>query len=305
MLTENKTMLLYISITLIFAIVIRLIWVYQFNGVESFHWNGQFMINTNDGYYFAEGARDILNWTWQENSLSPINNSVSQLTALFAFILPFSFESIIFYMSSVLSSLIVIPLILIAKELKFLHVGVITALLSSIAWSYYNRTMIGYFDTDMLNIIFPVFLLWSLILALKTQKNIYLLFTALEVVAYRWWYPQSYSLEVSFFGLILLYTLVYERKSIYHYKLLSLMLIAMIGLPDMIRILSVIAVYIMYKKHFVDRYIYHFFGLSFLLFLTTGGVEPIWLDLQRYVFNASTSTMQEGLKLHFFLYFKQ
>lgn len=263
-------------------------------------WNSQFMINTNDGYYFAEGARDILSGVSQLNDLSPIDTATSQLTAFFAYILPFSFESVIFYMPAILSSLVVIPIVLIARELKLLHAGFIAALLASIAWSYYNRTMIGYYDTDMLNIAFPTFLLWSLILALKTKEEKYLLFTGLEIVAYRWWYPQSYSLEFAFFGLILAYTLVYERKSIYHYKLLALMLIAMMGLPDSIRLASVVMVYVLYKKQLLDRYIYYFLGIAFLLFLLTGGLVPIWHQLKSYIFGSNIEATSEGLKLHFF-----
>jgi dolichyl-diphosphooligosaccharide--protein glycosyltransferase/undecaprenyl-diphosphooligosaccharide--protein glycosyltransferase len=296
---KNQT-LLYIALAFIFSFAIRLIWVYQFHGATNFMWNSQFMINTNDGYFWAEGARDLLNWTWQENSLSPVGHAASQLTAFFAFILPFSFESVIFYMPAFLSSLVVVPIILIAKELKLLHVGFIAALLSSIAWSYYNRTMVGYFDTDMLNIVFPTLLLWSLVLALKKQEEKYLLFTALEIVAYRWWYPQSYSLEFAFFGLILIYTLVYERKSIYHYKLLALMLIAMMGLPDLLRLVSVLVVFTLYKKKILDKYIYYFLAFSVVLFLATGGFSPIWRQLQGYVFGSSVEAAKEGLKLHFF-----
>jgi len=67
--------------------------------------------------------------------------------------------------------------------------------------------MVGYYDTDLLNIVFPTFLLWSLIWAIKTQEDKYLLFTALDIIAYRWWYPQSYSLEFAFFGLVSAYVL--------------------------------------------------------------------------------------------------
>lgn len=297
---ETKQTFFYIALAFIFSIVVRLIWGYQFSGTESFMWNDQFMINTNDGYVWAEGARDLLAWTWQENSLSPVTSAASQLTAFFAFILPFSFESVIFYMPVFLSSLVVLPLILIARELKLLHVGFIAALLASITWSYYNRTMAGYYDTDMLNIVFPTLLLWSLVLALKTNEEKYLLFTALEIVAYRWWYPQSYSLEFAFFGLILVYTLVYERKSICHYKLLAIMLIAMMGLPDIIRLMGVVVVYGLYKKQLLDKYIYYFLAFAFALFLLTGGFVPIWAQLKGYVFGESVEATKEGLKLHFF-----
>jgi dolichyl-diphosphooligosaccharide--protein glycosyltransferase/undecaprenyl-diphosphooligosaccharide--protein glycosyltransferase len=297
---DDKKVWIYIGVAFIFSILVRLIWVYQFSGTQSFMWNGQFMINTNDGYFWAEGARDLLSGVSQENDLSPITRAASQLTAFFAYILPFSFESVIFYIPAFLSSLVVIPMILIAKSLKRVELGFVAALLTSIAWSYYNRTMVGYFDTDMLNIVFPVFLLWSLILAFRSSEEKYLLFTALEIVAYRWWYPQSYSLEFAFFGLILLYTLVYQRKNLYNYKLLTIMLFAMMGLPGLIRLVSVLVVYGLYKSKKLDAYMFYLLGLAFSLFLLTGGFSPIWAQLEGYVFKDSIKIVGEDLQLHFF-----
>jgi len=263
-------------------------------------WNGQFMINTNDGYYWAEGARDILRGLFEKNSLSPVYSSASWLTAIFAYVLPFSFESIIFYMPAFLSSLIVVPMVLIGHSFKKVEIGFVAALLSSIAWSYYNRTMVGYYDTDMLNIVLPTFLLWSLILAIKTQQEKYLLFTAFEIIAYRGWYPQSYSLEFAFFGLILIYTLVFERKNIYYIKLLSIMLFAMMGLPGIARVIIVVLVFIVYKSKKLDSYMYYLLGVAFVLFMLTGGFNPIWKQLRGYVFRDQLEQTSSVLNLHFF-----
>ena len=275
--------------------------------------NGQFMINTNDGYIWAEGARDLLSGTstnpdaqnfydkfHQYNDLSPVSSAASQLTAFFAFILPFSFESVILYMPVFLSSLVVIPIILIAKSVKNLDMGFIAALLASITWSYYNRTMVGYYDTDMLNIVLPVFLLWSVIWAIKTNEDKYLLFTALDILVYRWWYPQSYALEFSFFGLILLYTLIYDRKNLYNYKLLAIMMFAMINIDGYIRFSLVLISYYMFKVNQVQKYIYHIFVLSVLAFFISGGFNPIWSRLQPYVFGNEVDASSKGLKLHFY-----
>jgi len=189
--TNQKTVLL-ILLAFIFSFSIRLIWVEQFSTAEQFKFNNQFMINTNDGYYYAEGARDILaGKTEATNDLSPITSAPSILTAAIAKILPLSFETILFYMPAFFGSLLVIPIILIGRLLNNLEIGFIAALIGSIAWSYYNRTMIGYYDTDLLNIVLPTFLLWSLIWAVDTKKPIYLLITAIEILVYRWWYPQS------------------------------------------------------------------------------------------------------------------
>jgi len=187
-LTDNKKTIIYILIAFAFSIAVRLIWVYQFSGTEQFKFNNEFMINTNDGYFYAEGARDIIaGITENSNDLSPFESATSKLTALIAKILPFSFETVIFYMPAFFASLLVIPIILIGRNLGKLEVGFIGALLGSIAWSYYNRTMVGYYDTDLLNIVFPTFLLWSLIWAINTQENKYLIITALDMIIYRWW----------------------------------------------------------------------------------------------------------------------
>ncbi len=298
-LEENKAYI-YIALAFIFSVLIRLIWVYQFKDTGNFMWNGQFMINTNDGYFWAEGARDLLSGIHQPHDLSPVGTAASQLTFILAKILPFSFESVIFYMPSFISSLVVIPMVLIAKSLGRIEFGFIAALLASIAWSYYNRTMVGYYDTDMLNIVFPTFMLWALVSAFRSNEDKYILFAGLEIVAYRWWYPQSYSLEFAFFGLILLYTLVYNRKNIYYYKLLAMMLFAMMGLPDLVRLAAVIFVYILYKSKKADAYMYYVLGLAFVLFLFTGGFAPIWGQLKGYVFKDSIKVTEDTLPLHFF-----
>ena len=274
----------YIAFGFAFSFCVRLIWVYQFSDFESFKFAGQFMINTNDGYFWAEGARDLLFGVSQKHSLSPVNEAISWLTYLTVKLLPVSLETTIFYMPALLGSLIVMPIILIAHHFKMIEMGFLAALLASIAVSYYNRTMIGYYDTDMLNIVFPTFLLWSLILALRTQEEKYLLITALEIIAYRWWYPQSYSLEFSYFGLILAYALLFDRKNIFHFKLLTIMLFAMMGLPNIVRLVVVIGIYVSFKKKHWDTYIGYFLALAIALFFVTGGFAPIWAQLKGYVF---------------------
>lgn len=296
---ETKT-LLFIVIAFSFSVVVRLIWIYQFSDFESFKFAGQFMINTNDGYYWAEGARDLLTGVFQAHDLSPIKESASWLTYSLAVLLPFSFETIIFYMPAVLGSLIVVPIILIANNFKMIEVGFLAALLASIAVSYYNRTMVGYYDTDMLNIVLPTFLLWSLILALRTQEEKYLLITALEIIAYRWWYPQSYSLEFSFLGLILMYALLFDRKNSFNFKLIAIMLLAMMGLPNSIRFVGVIGLYLFFKQEKWQKFLWYILAVCIFLFFATGGFAPIWYQLKSFVFKDAIEVNIDALPLHFF-----
>lgn len=291
---------LYCLIAFAFSIAIRLIWVYQFSNFESFHYADTFMINTNDGYYWAEGARDLLAGTHQKFDGSPIDQAPAQLTFLLAKIVPVSFETLIFYMPAVLGSLIVFPMMLIAYNLGMIEVGFLASLLASIAVSYYNRTMIGYYDTDMLNIVFPTLLLWSLILALRTKEDKYLLITAVEIIAYRWWYPQSYSLEFAYLGLILVYALVFERKESFPIKLIAMMLFAMMGLPIFARLIGVSVLYALFKQKKLASYVWYILAIGSILFFATGGFSPIWAQLKSYVFKDAIDVSQQGLELHFF-----
>jgi undecaprenyl-diphosphooligosaccharide--protein glycosyltransferase len=308
-LTTNKKTVLIILIAFAFSFAVRLIWVQQFSGTEQFKFNGEFMINTNDGYFYAEGARDILaGITTKEqtnNDLSPVESAASVLTAWIANILPISFETVLFYMPAFFSSLIVIPIILIAREFEKLDVGFIAALVGSIAWSYYNRTMVGYYDTDLLNIVFPTILLWSLIWAIKEQDEKYLLIAALDSIAYRWWYPQSYSLEFAFIGLIFVYVVYqYIKKEEFKTNLLliTFMIFAMINVDGWIRFAIVLALFglIKFQREMVLKYIYYIFGFAVVLFFATGGFDPIWGQLKGYVFRDSVASGADGLGLHFF-----
>lgn len=298
----NKT-LIYIVIAYIFSVAIRFIWVYQFGDYPSFKFNHQFMITTNDGYFYAEGARDIINGFHQPFDLSPVYSALSQITAFLYLILPFSFETVIFYMPIFLSSLIVIPLVLIGKALKNIELGFVAALFGSISHSYYNRTMAGYYDTDMLNIVFPILLVWSLIFALKTKEDRYILFTSFEIIAYRWWYPQSYALEFAFFILISIYVIyLFIKKHDYTYevKLLLSMLVAMIYLPELMRFVGVVFLYLGFKQRVLQNYIYYILFFTLIVFVATGGISPIIEKLENYIFQVDVITLGNELKLHFY-----
>lgn len=307
-LSQNSKTILFILVAFIFSLSVRLIWVEQFDGHDSFKHNGEFMINTNDGYFWAEGARDILNGGHQPNDRSPITTPISQLTALLAQILPFSFETIIFYMPAFFSSLLVIPLVLIGRSFNNLEMGFIAALLGSIAWSYYNRTMVGYYDTDLLLIVFPTFLLWSLIWALRTHEDKFIIITALEMLLYRWYYPQSYSLEFAFLVLIALYGLYLyfikkdKGEAQFVFIVTVFMFVAISYLDELIRLSMIIGLFIVLKvkRELFIKFLYYILLIATIIFVFVGGLTPILDKLNTYIFRTETQAIGEVLKLNFF-----
>lgn len=298
-----RNTLFLIGIAFIFSFAIRLIWVYQFNGYEPYMFNGQFMISTNDGYLYAEIARDII----AGNELHYRDETalaISYMTVFFTQILNVPFESAIFYMSALFGSLIVVPLVLIGKALDKIEVGFIAALIASIALSYYNRTMVGYFDTDMLNIVLPTLLVWAFLVGIKSKEPRYILYTILLIILYRWWYPQSFSLEFAFVGIVVLYAIYkyYKQKmdASFEFTLLGFMLLAIVGADGMLGLGAIALLYVFYKAGYLEKYAVYFFLASVGIFLFAGGFDPIFAKLKGYIFQDLVDAEATNLKLHYY-----
>jgi dolichyl-diphosphooligosaccharide--protein glycosyltransferase/undecaprenyl-diphosphooligosaccharide--protein glycosyltransferase len=302
---ENKLSLkmtvLIILATFIFSILCRLIWVNQFSGEETFIWNNQLMINTNDGYYFAEGAKDIVAGDYSDQR-SPTNTFVSQLTAFFVEVFSFSLETVILYLPAFLSSLIVIPMVLIGRTLGNTYLGGVAALLSAVTWSYYNRTMVGYYDTDMLNIVFPMFILLGMVLAIKTEHVRYILTSIVSIILYQYWYTASYSLIIGLIVMFALYLVIKDRQNKQNYLMIALLLFSLATIPVALKIVLVVGIYLLFHffKEKALQGVYIVLGVAFIVVLVTGGFNPILNNLKLYIFRESLVTNADNIQLHYF-----
>lgn len=276
-----------ILISYIFSVLVRMIWVYQFGDSDMFHWNGQLMINTNDGYYFAEGARDILSSDINVNTTSPVHEAISIMTAFLAKILPFSIETIILYLPVFLGSLLVVPLVLIGQLLKQPLAGFIAALIGSVAWSYYNRTMVGYYDTDMLNIVLPMMVLWSLLFAVSEHKNRFLGLIVVLLILSEWWYPKNVALNTSMVFMVLVYTLIFKRENIFLYKILLFSLIGLTFAPVYLKILISIWLFLLFhfKPEYDKKTVFPLLVGALFFYLSSGAFNLIQANLNLYIIN--------------------
>ncbi len=296
-----KATLILIITAFIFSISCRMIWIYQFQNTESFKWHNQLMINTNDGYFYAKGAKDILN-NDHTDKRSPTNNIVSKLTAFFTKILPFSLETVILYMPVFLSSLIVIPLILMGRSIGNTYLGGISAFIGSIIWSYYNRTMAGYYDTDMLNIVIPLFMILGFFLYVNNKHLRYILISAISIIVYQDWYSASFSLTFASIVVFSIFIIIQDRKNLQNYLAISLVLFSMANIPIMLKILLLVLIYGIFHffKQKILKYSIIILLASFVLLFSVGGLDPIWSNIKLYIFRESISGDTENIKLHFF-----
>ena len=285
----------------IFGMVCRLYWVFWASEYPVFFWNNELMISTNDGYAFAEGARDMLAGFHQENDLSYYGYPLSTLTYWIVKFLGVKLETAMIYMSVFFSSLVAVPVILIANEYKVKMAGFIAALLAVIANSYYNRTMAGYYDTDMLIITLSVFVVWGLVRVLEKKDAKSLIIAPLSVLVYMWWYMSAFSLISILTGLFLLYTLIFDRKNPLFYLEISLLLFAISNLDLTLKFIAVIAIYALclFKKEVINLKIaLGILAIIFIVFVIRGGLNPIIFQLKFYVFRDAPEV--GGMSFHFF-----
>jgi undecaprenyl-diphosphooligosaccharide---protein glycotransferase len=297
--TNSFQFISLIAIAYIFSVVIRMVWVYQFHDHPEMYWNGQLMINTNDGYFFASMAQKILEDMHQFNPrvMNGWHYAVVALTVVMSKITPFSLETIIFYMPAVVSSLVVIPIILIGRLYNNLSLGFYAALIASIAWSYYNRTMVGYYDTDMFSAMAPMFILYFLLATIESEKKIYLLLSALSILVYPFLYDQGLSLVYAMGLVYMAYMVVFHYKEEFTYQSIILISISLMGIDWYIKFVLILMAFFLYKRYkFEYKYLVGISTLAIVLFLISGNVfSLIYAKIAGYIIRG---TQESGL--HFY-----
>jgi dolichyl-diphosphooligosaccharide--protein glycosyltransferase/undecaprenyl-diphosphooligosaccharide--protein glycosyltransferase len=304
---STKGLIGLILLAYLFSFAVRLIWVYQFADYAPFHYNGELMINTNDGYFFASGAQKALFGLHEYNFRVPnwLNYGVTFFTVLLTKITPFSLETIILYMPALISSLVVIPIILIARVFNATIWGFFSALLGSIVWSYYNRTMTGYYDTDMFAAMAPMFVLYFFIASVKHFTLKSALYAAIMIVIYPFLYDQGKAVVFAMSLIYFAYLLYYHRDEELTYK--AIILVSLSTLPFYLLISSPfnyllnIAVLIMTylfleKREFTKSSLYITSAVMVVAFLYFGNVFS--LIVGKVTYYLSRGVDEEGL--HFF-----
>ncbi|AQW87674.1 undecaprenyl-diphosphooligosaccharide--protein glycotransferase [Campylobacter pinnipediorum subsp. caledonicus] len=286
-LNTSKQLYIFMLMAFTFSVCARLYWVFWASGYPMFFYNDTLMISTNDGYAFAEGARDMLAGFHQENDLSYFGSSLSTLTYYFVKITGIKLEVAMLYMSVLFGSLIVIPILLISKEYMNLKLGFFAAIIASIADSYYNRTMAGYYDTDMLTIVLPVFVIWGLLRVLEKKDKKDIIIAPIFILIYNWWYLSGFSLLISTIGLFLFYVILFDRKNILFYFQFGLLILSISNFNFYIKFIAILLAYICYLKYesrISIKILDLFLIVCIVIFIACGGLNPIWFQFKFYFF---------------------
>jgi len=200
-------------------------------------------------------------------------------------------------MPAIISSIVVIPIILIARIYNLTIFGFFASLLGSIAWSYYNRTMIGYYDTDMFSAMAPMFILYFLVRLIENNDMKNILYASIMLSIYPFLYDQGQSIVYAMGLMYMGYMVLFHQKDSFTYKSIILISISLMPMLFMVKILLFAIVYFtFFKKEFEFKVLVGVSIFSVISFLVMGNV--IGLILSKVLDYAVRGTSQEGL--HFF-----
>ncbi len=304
------SIVLFIILAYIFSMGVRMYWPLYFADAQSMYYAGELMINTNDGYFFSTGARDIIDGVTaqdhQRASAYRVSPGLVLLTAYLTKFTPFSLDTVSLYLPGLISSLIVIPIVLTGRLLGNTVLGFLAALIGSIAWSYYNRTMIGYYDTDMFSVLLQFMIFYSFMKIIYEKSFINVLFASFWVIIYPLFYSQGILITYAMFILLVIYmflehkgilksreTKSFKENALSFYASVILISIAlMITLPIEIRVLLLIVGSIILFKVKIEEQKLLWTALAFFIgFLYFGNIFSVIIAK---VFSYSDRGLDEG-----------
>ncbi len=295
---ENFYTFIAIVIAYLFSYYLHLHWISWASHNPQFFWNGELMINNVDGYFYGSGAQKILYGMHEHNPrlVSVWGYGTAVITAYIVKFLPISLDTAMLYLPPVISSLVVIPIILIARLYGNLLWGFLAALIGAIGWSYYNRTLAGYYDTDMFSAMLPMFILYFILRSVHYKSFNALLIASLIVIVYPWLYEQGLSIVYAMGILAFLYLLVFYRKEKFTYRFIILFSFALMPIFWVVKLLLVLVLWYLLKTYDTElQKLQIAAGVSALAFLLVGNVFGIMLHK---IFSYTSHSKEVG-GLHF------
>lgn len=153
--------------------VARAAWLSEKGKTATSMFEGHRLLTTADAYFYATGVQHAVEGGVEHNGRVPtINNSIVVLigeAAVELFGAPV--EDVCTWMPAFLAPLVAVPLVLLGLLYGHLVWGFLAALVSVLGLSYWNRTVPGYFDTDMVTIPYVIGVIVLLMTAFWRRRS--------------------------------------------------------------------------------------------------------------------------------------
>ena len=243
--TSTKTLIIYMLLTYLFSVTVRLFLYYQASDNSNYFYNDNIIpLWTADAGLYGYYANQILSGVSYpfvaEYMPGYLLSWMVNLTGV-------SLDRVLFFAPAFLASLVVIPIILISNRYKMATFGLYSAFIGSVMTSYYYRTHLGYYDTDVLNIFLPLFAIYFLIKLVEDRKLIDAFSASLSLIFFSLWYHSSSAIILAIVTIYFLYILIYNRKESLSYQSLFLLTVALLPLDISSKLTILILLFILFK----------------------------------------------------------
>jgi len=298
-----KHLTLYIFMAFIVGLLARLILYYQASDNSDYFYNGEIipLWNPDAGLYgfYASQLLDGIHYPFvAEYVPGYLLYGLVSLTGM-------SLDTALFFAPMFFASLIVIPIILLANQYHLAKMGFYAAVIGSIMTSYYYRTHLGYYDTDMLNVFFPLMSIYFLIRLVESKNILNALYASLTLILFSLWYHSAAAIIVAIIGMAIVYLVLFERKSTYMYQSIVLLSIALVPLMILYKLLILLTIGILFKtnhtlKSLDHRYYLALFTLLLVLFVSLVDSNQYYERANDYINKSSLiEVVSNDRSLHF------
>ncbi len=195
---------------------------------------------------------------------------------------PFSLEQLMFFTPVFISSLVIVPIFGMLKLFNLEKVGFFAGILTTLSFGYYYRSFFGYYDTDILNLFFPLMIIWGLIGFCHTNKKIFILLSALSMLGFSLWYHSYIAIGASIVLMWTLYTLIFKRDDFNSYLVLLMLAIPFLHVNITIKLISIFVMFLLTYQRFFIRSKY--LPFIFLALVIVGG---FFIDANSFIQRAS------------------
>lgn len=218
----------------------RLLMLWQIKGSGEYFFNAEPVgILTPDAGLYGYYATKIL-----AETVYPYNNEY-MLGHLIAFVVGnfgLSMSWTMFLLPAFLSPLAGVMLFLFLTVIGKMKEGFFASLIFIFGFSYYSRTLLGFTDTDILNLFFPLGILLGALLVFRKKDARYAVVSAIFAFAYAHWYHSYAPILYGILAFLLGYILVFERKNFYAYLLLPTILAVSVPLNFYLQWLFILSI---------------------------------------------------------------
>lgn len=246
-----RTVALLAAVAWAFGFVVRLLWLPGAEANPQAVFGDHVTLTVTDGYYWGASVLEALGHIDADILRLPAwhHHAVPFLGTVFGHVFPP--QEVMLYLPAVVAPLIAVPLVLLGNLVGSPRLGFGAALLAVVGWSYYNRTLMGYFDTDMFSVTVPLVLLWLLAAAVVHRSPARALAAALFMVAGPFFYDQIGLVLFAFAATFGAYVVLFCRRDDFAWPALAMVALAVMPLPWFVRAGLIVALHLIVARGLV------------------------------------------------------